>query len=79
MYLLEALRGEVYARDGEKLAEVTRDDPVAARTIEEGVSARNDCRPSVLSPATDPGEQRTVLLCLTEETVVLASSTIGCC
>jgi hypothetical protein len=55
MYLLEALRGDLYGRDGEKLAEVTREDLVAARTIEEGVSARNDCRPSVLSPATDPG------------------------
>jgi hypothetical protein len=75
MYLLEALRGDVYAREGEKLAE----DPAAGRTIEEGVSARNDCRPSALSPATDPGERRTVLLCLTEETVLLASSMIGCC
>jgi hypothetical protein len=35
----EALPGDVYARGGEKLAEVAREDPVAARTIEEGASA----------------------------------------
>jgi hypothetical protein len=35
MYPLEALPGDVYARDGKKLAEVARADPVAARTIEE--------------------------------------------
>jgi hypothetical protein len=39
MYPPEALPGDVYARDGEKLAEVAREDPVAARTIEEGASA----------------------------------------
>ena len=50
MYALEALIGGVYAQDGEKLAEVAREDPVAARTIEEGGSAPNDGRPSVLSP-----------------------------
>jgi two-component system, NtrC family, sensor kinase len=49
-YPLEALPGDVYARDGEKLAEVAREDPVAARTIEEGASAPDDGRPSVLSP-----------------------------
>jgi hypothetical protein len=32
-----------------------------------------------VSPATDPGAGPTVFLCLTEETVMLASSTVGCC
>jgi hypothetical protein len=50
MYPLEALPGDVYVRDGEKVAEVAREVPVAARTIEEGASAPNDGRPSVLSP-----------------------------
>ena len=36
MYPLEALPGDVYVRDGEKVAEVAREVPVAARTIEEG-------------------------------------------
>jgi hypothetical protein len=57
MYPLEALPGDVYERDGEKVAEVAREVPVAARTIEEGASAPNDGRPSVLSP----GEQLQVL------------------
>jgi hypothetical protein len=39
MYPLEALPGDVYTRDGEKLAEVARADPVAALTIEQGASA----------------------------------------
>ncbi len=39
MYPLEALPGDVYVRDGEKVAEVAREVPVAARTIEEGPSA----------------------------------------
>jgi hypothetical protein len=38
MYPLEALPGDVYVRDGEKVAEVAREVPVAARTIEEGAS-----------------------------------------
>ena len=42
MYPLEALPGDVYVRDGEKVAEVAREVPVAARTIEEGASAPND-------------------------------------
>ena len=50
MYPLEALPGDVYVRDGEKVAEVAREVPVAARTIEEGASAPNDGRRSVLSP-----------------------------
>ena len=57
MYPLEALPGDVYARDGEKLAELAREDPVAAGTIEEGAPAPNDAWPSVLSP----GEQLEVL------------------
>jgi hypothetical protein len=39
MYPHDALPDDVYARVGEKLAEAARDDPGAARTIEEGVSA----------------------------------------
>ena len=39
MYPLEALPGDVYVRDGEKVAEVAGEVPVAARTIEEGASA----------------------------------------
>ena len=57
MYPLEALPGDVYARDGEKLAELAREDPVAAGTIEEGAPAPNDAWPSVLSP----GEQLEVV------------------
>jgi hypothetical protein len=78
MYPLETLPSDVYVRDGEKVAEVAREVPVAARTIEGGASAPNDGRPSVLSPAIDPGAGPTVFLCLTEETIMLASSTIGC-
>jgi len=44
MYPLEALPGDVYVRDGEKVAEVAREVPVAARTIEEGASAPNGVR-----------------------------------
>ena len=39
MYPHDALPDEVYARTGEKLAEAAREDPAAARTIQEGVSA----------------------------------------
>jgi hypothetical protein len=39
MYPLEALPGDVYVRDSEKVAEVACEVPVAARTIEEGASA----------------------------------------
>jgi hypothetical protein len=39
------LRDDVYARVGEKLAEAAREDPGAARTIEDGVSALNGGRP----------------------------------
>ena len=63
----EALAGDIYARDIDKLAEVGREDPVAAWMLEEGSSAPNDGRPSV----------PTRFLCVAEETVMLASSTIG--
>jgi hypothetical protein len=36
MYPLEALPGDVYVRDGEKVAEVAHEVPVAARTIKGG-------------------------------------------
>jgi hypothetical protein len=36
MYPFEALSGDINTGDGEKLAEVAREDPVAARTIEQG-------------------------------------------
>jgi hypothetical protein len=45
MYPHDALPDDVYARVGEKLAEAAREDPGAARTIEEGVSALNGARP----------------------------------
>ena len=45
LYPHEALPDEVYARTGEKLAEAAREDPAAARTIEEGVAALDDDRP----------------------------------
>jgi hypothetical protein len=42
MFPHEALPSDVYARVGEKVADVAREDPVAARTIEErGASALN--------------------------------------
>jgi hypothetical protein len=41
MYPHAALPDDVYARVGDKLAEVAREDSGAARTIEEGVSALN--------------------------------------
>ena len=78
MYPPEALPGDVYARDGEKLAEVARGSRGRADD-RGGRFSPNDGRTSVLSPATDPGAGPTVFLCLTEETVMLASSTIGCC
>jgi hypothetical protein len=45
IYPHDALRDDVYARVGEKLAEAAREDPGAARTIEDGVSALNGGRP----------------------------------
>jgi hypothetical protein len=45
MYPHDALPDDVYARVGERLAEVVREDPAAARTIEEGVSALNGGEP----------------------------------
>ena len=45
MYPHDALPDDVYARVGEKLAEAAREDSVAARTIEEGVSALNVGQP----------------------------------
>jgi len=44
MYPHDALPDDVYARVGDKLAEVAREDSGAARTIEEGVSALNSGR-----------------------------------
>ncbi len=41
MYPHDALPDDVYARVRDKLAETAREDPGAARTIEEGVSALN--------------------------------------
>jgi hypothetical protein len=45
MYPHDALPDGVYARVGEKLAEAGREDPEAARTIEDGVSGVNRGRP----------------------------------
>jgi hypothetical protein len=45
MYPHDALPDDVYARVGTKLAEAAREDPGAARTIEEGVSALDGDRP----------------------------------
>jgi hypothetical protein len=44
MYPHDALPDDVYARVGDKLAEVAREDSGAARTIQEGVSALNGGR-----------------------------------
>jgi hypothetical protein len=45
MYPHDALPDEVYGRVGEKLAKAAREDSGAARTIEDGVAARNNGRP----------------------------------
>jgi hypothetical protein len=45
IYPHDALPDDVYARVGEKLAEMAREDPGIARTIEDGVSALNGGRP----------------------------------
>jgi hypothetical protein len=45
MYPHDALPDDVYARVGQRLAETAGDDPRAARTIEDGVSALNGSRP----------------------------------
>jgi hypothetical protein len=45
IYPHDALPDDVYARVGEKLAEAAREDPGAARTIEDGVSTLNGGRP----------------------------------
>ena len=63
----ELLAGDIYARDNDKLLELGREDPVAAWMLEEDSSAPNDGRRFVPSH----------FLCLAEETVMLASSTIG--
>lgn len=47
MYPHDALPDDVYARVGVKLAEAGREDPVAARTIYEGVSPLEVGRPFV--------------------------------
>jgi hypothetical protein len=44
MYPHDALPDDVYARVGDKLAEAAKEDPGAAQTIEEGVSALNGGR-----------------------------------
>jgi hypothetical protein len=45
MYPHDALPDDVYARVGERLAEAAREDPEAARAIEDGVYALNGGRP----------------------------------
>ncbi len=45
IYPHDALPDDVYARVGEQLAEMAREDPRIARTIEDGVSALNGGRP----------------------------------
>jgi hypothetical protein len=45
IYPHDALPDDVYARVGEKLAEAAREDPGAARTIEDSVSTLNGGRP----------------------------------
>ena len=45
MYPHDALPDDVYAQVGERLAETVREDPGAARTIEDGVYALNGGRP----------------------------------
>jgi hypothetical protein len=45
LYPHDALPDDVYARVGEKLAEAAREDPEAAREIEEGVDGLNGGRP----------------------------------
>jgi hypothetical protein len=44
MYPHDVLPDDVYARVGERLADAAREDPVTARTIEEGASALNGAR-----------------------------------
>jgi len=51
MYPHDALPDDVYARVAERLAEVAREDPGAARTIEDGVSALDDGGPFTELPA----------------------------
>jgi hypothetical protein len=51
MYPHDALPDGVYARVGEKLAGAAREDPAAARTIRDGVSALNGARPFAELPA----------------------------
>lgn len=45
MYPHDALPDDVYARVGERLAEAARQDPGAARMIEDGVAALDGARP----------------------------------
>ena len=51
IYPHDALPDDVYARVGEKLAEMAREDPGTERTIEDGVSALNGGRPFADLPA----------------------------
>jgi choline dehydrogenase-like flavoprotein len=50
----------------------------ALTVVAPGRPHRGAAESATVSSASDPGAGPTVL-CLTEETVVLASSTIGCC
>ena len=51
IYPHDALPDDVYARVGEKLAEMAREDPGTERTTEDGVSALNGGRPFADLPA----------------------------
>jgi hypothetical protein len=51
MYPHDALPDDVYARVGERLGEAAREDPGAARTIEDGVAALDGVRPFTELPA----------------------------
>jgi hypothetical protein len=51
----------------------------ALTVVAPGRPHRGAAESGMVSPATDRGAGPTVFLCLAEETVILASSTIGCC
>lgn len=78
-YPAEALAGHVCTRDGERRAEVGREDLAAGGNDRAGASAHDGGWPPAPLPATDPGAGSTVLLWLTDEPVMSARSTIGCC
>jgi hypothetical protein len=60
-----------HGREGDRTAALT--------VVAPGRPHRGAAESGTVSPVTDPGAGPTVFLCLTEETVMLASSTIGCC